>query len=225
MRAKLRRRKRMESSPARSRNWPIVLGLTGSIGMGKSTAAAALRRLGVPVHDADAVVHRLLGRGGAAVPLVEASFPGVVSAGAVDRKKLGAQVFRDAAALGRLEAILHPMVRASARAFLVRATRQRRALVVLDIPLLFETGGEAQCDAVMVVSAPSFLQRMRVLSRPGMGAARFAAIRAKQMADQEKRRRADYVVETGLSRRHALRQIQAALRRVGQAHNRDCGDA
>jgi dephospho-CoA kinase len=206
---------------------PIVLGLTGSIGMGKSTAAAALRRMGVPVHDADAAVHRLLARGGAAVPLVKAAFPGVVSKGTVDRAKLGARVFKDRAALKRLEAILHPMVRASARAFVARARRRRRPLVVLDIPLLFETGGGAMCDAVMLVSAPAFLQRQRVLKRPGMSTERFAAILAQQMPDREKRRRADFVIETGLSRRHGLRQIRAALKRLRACStpNRDCDDA
>ena len=179
--------------------------------MGKSTAAAALRRLGVPVHDSDLVVHRLMARGGAAVPLVEAAFPGVAAGGAVDRKALGARVFGDAGALRQLEAILHPLVRRSARRFLKHAGRRRVPIAVLDIPLLFETGGESLCDAVMVVSAPARIQRARVLARAGLTEARFRAILAQQLPDAEKRRRADYVVETGLSRRHALRQIEAAL--------------
>jgi dephospho-CoA kinase len=190
----------------------IVLGLTGSIGMGKSTAAAMLRRLGVPVHDADAAVHALLARGGAAVAAVGAAFPGVVVAGAVDRGKLGAQVFGDAAALARLESILHPLVRRSARRFLLQAARRRAALAVLDIPLLFETGAEALCDAVVVVSAPAFVQRGRVLGRRGMSPARFAAILARQTPDAEKRRRADFVVETGLSRGATLRRLDGIVK-------------
>jgi len=189
----------------------IVLGLTGSIGMGKSTAATMLRRLGVPVHDADAVVHALLGPGGAAVAAVGAAFPGVAAGGAVDRGKLGARVFGDAAALTRLEGILHPMVRRSARRFLLQAARRRAPLAVLDIPLLYETGAEAICDAVVVVSAPAFLQKDRVLGRGGMTPARFAAIQAKQMPDAEKRRRADFVVETGLSRGATLRRLEAIV--------------
>ena len=144
---------------SRRRKGPIVLGLTGSIGMGKSTAAQALRRLGVPVHDADAVVHGLMARGGAAVAAIEAAFPGVTRDGAVDRTALGAKVFGDPAALRRLEAILHPLVRRSARRFLERARRRRVPVAVLDIPLLYETGGEELCDAVMVVSAPARIQR------------------------------------------------------------------
>jgi len=190
---------------------PIVLGLTGSIGMGKTTASKTLRRLGVPVHDADAAVHDLMSHGGAAVRAVEAVFPGVSEAGAVDRKKLGARVFHDPPALRRLEAILHPLVRRSARAFLRRAARGGLAIAVLDIPLLYETGGDAHCDAVMVVSAPGFVQRPRVLARPAMTAARFEAILARQIPDTQKRARADFIIDTGLSRRHAMRQIISAL--------------
>ncbi len=204
------------------RNRPIVLGLTGSIGMGKSTVARALRRLGVPVHDADASVHGLMTRGGAAVRAVEAAFPGVTEDGAVDRKLLGARVFHDAAALRRLEAILHPLVRRSARAFLRRAARSGLAIAVLDIPLLYETGGDAQCDAVMVVSAPRFVQHPRVLARPGMTAARLVAISARQMPDKQKRARADFVIDTGLSRRHALRQIASALAVLRRRHAIRC---
>ncbi len=200
---------------------PIVLGLTGSIGMGKTTAARALRRLGVPVHDADAAVHRLMRRGGAAVRAVEAAFPGVSEAGAVDRKRLGARVFQDPPALRRLEAILHPLVRRSSRAFLRRAARGGLAVAVLDIPLLFETGGEAHCDAVMVVSAPEFVQRARVLARPGMTPARLEAILARQLPDREKRARADFIIDTGLSQRHGLRQIILALARLRRRHAGD----
>ena len=186
--------------------------------MGKSSAAQALRRLGVPVHDSDAVVHRLMAHGGAALKQIEAAFPGVTKGGVVDRKALGARVFADPAALRKLESILHPMVRRSARAFLARMTRRRKPVAVLDIPLLYETGGEALCDAVMVVSAPAVLQRARVLARPGMTEDKFASILAQQMPDREKRARADFVIETGLSRRHALRQIRTALARLRRRH-------
>jgi len=189
----------------------LVLGLTGSIGMGKSTAAAMLRRLGLPVHDADAAVHRLMNKGGAAVGAVEAAFPGVVAEGAVDRRRLGARVLDDDAAMKRLEAILHPLVRAEARAFLARQARLRRPLVVLDIPLLFETGGEQLCDAVVVVTAPATTQRARVLRRPGMTEEKMRAVLARQMPDAEKRARADFVVQTGLGKRHTLRQLAAIV--------------
>ncbi|MDH3472168.1 MAG: dephospho-CoA kinase [Rhodospirillales bacterium] len=190
----------------------VILGLTGSIGMGKSFAARVFRLLGVPVHDADAAVHRLLGGGGAAVAAVDAAFPGVVRDGAVDRRKLGERVFQDAAALARLEAILHPIVRRATRAWLQCQSRRHRPLVVLDIPLLFETGGERLCDAVVVVSAPPALQAARVLGRSDMTAARFRAILAKQMPDREKRRRADFVVPTGGSKRETLRRLAAIVR-------------
>jgi dephospho-CoA kinase len=189
-----------------------VIGLTGSIGMGKSTAAAVLRRLGLPVHDADAAVHRLMQPGGAAVAAVEAAFPGVVVDGAVDRKRLGARVLDDDAAMKRLEAILHPMVRAEARAFLAKQARLRRPLAVLDIPLLYETRGERLCDAVIVVTAPPAVQRARVLRRPGMTEDKMRAVLARQMPDAEKRRRADFVVQTGLGKLHSLRQLATVVR-------------
>lgn len=189
----------------------LVVGLTGSIGMGKTTAAAALRRLGLPVHDADAAVHRLMARGGAAVGKVAAAFPGVERDGAIDRGLLGAKVLGNDAALKRLEAILHPLVRAEAQAFLASQARRHRPLAVLDIPLLFETGGDALCDAVIVVSAPPAVQRARVLSRPGMTEAKMQAILARQMPDAEKRRRADFVVQTGLTKGHSLRQLAAIV--------------
>ncbi|HSV29579.1 MAG TPA: dephospho-CoA kinase [Candidatus Omnitrophota bacterium] len=188
-----------------------ILGLTGSIGMGKSTAARMLRRMGVPVHDADATVHALMAQGGAAVAMVEAAFPGVVKEGAVDRAELGRRVFGRPDQLRRLEAILHPLVRQAERAFLERHRRRRTRLVVLDIPLLFETGGERRCDKVAVVTAPAFLQAQRVLKRPGMTPARLAAIRSQQMADGEKRRRADFVIPTGLGMRPALRRLRAVV--------------
>ena len=197
-----------------------ILGLTGSIGMGKSFAALVFRRLGVPVHDADAAVHRLLARGGGAVAEVEAAFPGVVSGGAVDRQALAKRVFDNPVALAKLESLLHPKVRAQARAFLRKQARRRRPVVVLDIPLLFETGGESLCDAVVVVTAPASVQRARVLSRPGMTRDRFEAILAKQMSDSEKRRRADFVVQTGRSKGHTLRNLRAIVRLVGRRKGR-----
>jgi dephospho-CoA kinase len=193
----------------------IVLGLTGSIGMGKSTAAAVLRRLGVPLYDADAEVHSLLARGGKAVAVVERAFPGVRGEdGAIDRRRLGAQVFGKPYALHRLEKILHPMVRSAEHRFLARARAHRAKLVVLDIPLLFETDRIDRVDGVIVVSAPLRLQRERVLRRPGMSAARFGAILDSQLPDREKRRRADFVVSTALSRAAAACQIAAIVRRI-----------
>jgi len=193
--------------PARRRRRPVVLGLTGSIGMGKSTAAGMLRRLGAPVHDADAAVHWLLAQGGGAVPEIAAAFPDVVENDAVDRKKLGQRVFDDPLALRRLEAILHPKVRREAHRFIQRQRRRGSPLVVLDIPLLYETRGDRLCDVVAVVSAPRFVQEARVLRRPGMTRARLERIRAQQLPDAEKRRRADFVVETGLGRLRTLRTL------------------
>lgn len=187
-----------------------ILGLTGSIGMGKSTAAEMLRSLGLPVHDADAVVHALLAKGGKAVAAVGKAFPGVVSDGAVDRKALGAKVFGNRTELKRLESILHPLVRKAEREFLAQCRQERHDVVVLDIPLLYETGGEKRCDGVVVVTAPQFLQTQRVLKRPGMTLDRFRQVLKSQMPDAEKRRRADWVVDTGLGRRPTL----AALARV-----------
>lgn len=188
----------------------IVLGLTGSIGMGKSTAASVLRQLGVPVHDADASVHRLMSHGGAAVGFIEAAFPGTALDGAIDRKELGRRVYADPAELKRLESILHPMVRAQERTFLQAARMRRQPVVVLDIPLLYETGGEKRCDAVIVVTAPKFLQDQRVLKRPGMSRDRLKEILSKQMPDAEKRQRADFVVPTGLGKR-ASRAVLARI--------------
>jgi dephospho-CoA kinase len=192
-----------------------ILCLTGSVGMGKTTAARMLRSMGIPVHDADAEGHRLLGRGGAAVKAVEAAFPGVKSGRAIDRAALGRIVFVDPAALKRLEAILHPLVRQAERKFLAQSRRERRKLVVLDIPLLYETQGEGRCDGVIVVSAPKAIQHARVLARPGMTKERLAAIEARQMPDRQKRRRADIVIETGLGKRHSLENLRRALARFG----------
>jgi dephospho-CoA kinase len=189
-----------------------VLGLTGSIGMGKSTAAKAFRRLRVPVFDADATVHRLQGPGGAAVRPIEAAFPGTTREGRVDRAALRAVALADPAARKRLERIVWPLVRQAERAFLAAARRRGARIAVLDIPLLLETGGEKRVDEVIVVSAPASVQRSRVLARGSMSPAQFAAIRAAQMPDALKRRRADRVVRTGLSRHEAQRQIRAIVR-------------
>jgi dephospho-CoA kinase len=185
----------------------FVLGLTGSIGMGKSETARMFRRLGVPVYDADAAVHRLLAKGGEAVDQVEAAFPGVLRDGAIDRPALGARVFADKSALRRLEAILHPLAGRAQRRFLARSARRRVPLVVLDVPLLFETGGEARTDAIAVVSAPFRVQRQRVLGRPDMAEAKFHAILGQQVPDARKRQRADFVIPTGLGRRLALNHV------------------
>ena len=188
-----------------------VIGLTGSIGMGKTTAAALFRRRGVPVYDADRAVHRLSEKGGRAVPAIAQVFPGAVKEGAVDRKALGALVFKDAKALKKLESILHPLVAEERTAFLRRQRARRVPVVVLDIPLLFETGGDRLADQIVVVSAPAFLQTARVMKRPGMNAEKLAGILAQQMPDKEKRRRADLVIPTGLGKRAALGLIDRLL--------------
>jgi dephospho-CoA kinase len=198
----------------------VVLGLTGSIGMGKSTAAQHLRRLGIPVHDADAEIHRLLRDDRAAIDAVDAAFPGVKREGEIDRGELGRRVFGNAAALGRLESLLHPRVRLAATRFLRRAAAERRPLVVLDVPLLLETGGDRRCDAVVVVSAPDFVQAGRVLQRPAMTRDRLAAILARQMPDAAKQRRADFVIPTGLDRRTALQALVRAVRVARQSGRR-----
>ncbi len=198
----------------------VVLGLTGSIGMGKTVAAAMFAREGAAVFDADAAVHALLAPGGAAVAAVAEIFPDCIRTvdgrAAVDRAALGRRVFGDPEAMARLEAILHPRVRAAEIAFIKRARAQRRSLVVLDIPLLLETGGERICDAVAVVVAPPFVQARRVLARPGMTPERLAAIRARQMPDREKIRRADFVIPTGLGRAVTLRHVRAIVRMLAR---------
>jgi|TARA_B110000208_G_scaffold137649_1_gene166254 dephospho-CoA kinase len=186
----------------------VILGLTGSIGMGKSTAAADFRRLRVAVHDADETVHALMAPGGAAFDQICQVFPSVRSKVGIDRKRLGDLVFADMAALKKLEAILHPLVRKQKTEFLKRSALRRQNLVVLDVPLLFETGGEAKCDAVVVVTAPTFVQRARVMARPGMTTEKFESILAKQVPDLIKRRSADFVVQTGLGRIASLRKIR-----------------
>ncbi|MGA8964718.1 MAG: dephospho-CoA kinase [Pseudolabrys sp.] len=190
----------------------FVLGLTGSLGMGKSATAKMFAEEGVPVHDADAAVHRLYEA--EAAPLIEAAFPGTTGGGKVDREKLAQRVLGDAAAIKKLEAIVHPLVRNSEEKFLVEAARKGAAVAVLDIPLLFETGGDDRCDAVIVVSAPSDVQRARVFERSGMTEQKFAAILAQQMSDAEKRKRADFVVDTSEGFDAARAQVRDILARI-----------
>jgi len=189
----------------------MIVGLTGSIGMGKSTAAKMLRQMGVPVYDADAAVHAVQAPGGPALAPIEAAFPGVVKDGVLDRQALGARVFGDREALRRLEAIVHPLVGLRQRAFLKRAARRREKLVVLDIPLLFEGRGERRVDATLVVSAPAFLQRARVMARPGMTAERLDGILRQQVPDAVKRRKADIVIPTGLGLAPTRRALERAV--------------
>jgi dephospho-CoA kinase len=194
----------------------VIVGLTGSIGMGKSTAAKMLRQMGVPVYDADAAVHAVQAPGGPALAPIEAAFPGVVKNGVLDRQALGARVFGNKEALRKLEAIVHPLVGQRQRAFLKRAARRGEKLVVLDIPLLFEGLGDQRVDATLVVSAPVFLQRHRVMARPGMTADRLDGILRQQVPDVLKRRKADIVIPTGLGlapTRAALASAVAKLRR------------
>jgi dephospho-CoA kinase len=193
----------------------IVLGLTGSIGMGKSTTAAMFAEEGAAVHSDDAAVHALYAKGGAAVDAVAAAFAGVVRDGAVDRKALAARVVGDPQALRRLEAIVHPMVQQARARFLAEAERAGAAVAVLDIPLLFETGQDAAVDAVVVVSAPEMVQRARVLARQGMTLEGLEGLSARQLPDADKRARADFVIDTsgGLDQTRAqVRRILAAVR-------------
>lgn len=196
----------------------LVLGLTGSIGMGKSTAAAMFRAEGIEVHDADAVVHALYR--GEAAPLIEATFPGTTRDGVVDRALLGALVLDDATALTRLEAIVHPLVAASRDAFLAEAEKKGARLVVLDIPLLFETGGDHKVDAVVLVTAPEAVQKERVSRRPGMTPERLAVILARQRPDAEKRARAHFIIDTGGEFAATARQVRAILRALAGAKNK-----
>ena len=189
----------------------IIIGLTGSMGMGKTTAARNFHGLGIAVHNADKAVHEMMAGGGEAVAAVEAAFPGVVKKGAVDRRALAARVFDGDDVdenLGRLEAILHPLVRHRQKEFLRDAETRGDEMVVLEVPLLLETGGDAVCDLVVVVSAPRDVQESRVLNRPGMTKARLRAILARQMADTEKRRRADFVIETDVDHAQSLRAVE-----------------
>lgn len=187
----------------------IILGLTGSIGMGKSTTAGMFREAGIPVHDADAAVHELYS--GAAAPLIEIAFPGTVIDGVVDRRKLGERVIGKAEEMKRLEAIVHPLVAEMRNRFLEEAAANGAELAVLDIPLLYETGGEKLCDYVVVVTAPAEVQRDRVLARPEMTEEKFQAILAKQVPDAEKRKRADFTIDTSLGFEAARQQVKAII--------------
>jgi dephospho-CoA kinase len=200
----------------------ITIGLTGSIGMGKSATAAMFAEAGCPVYDADAEVHRLYAKGGAAVGPVGDAFPGVVSDGAVDRAKLSERVVGQPEALGRLNRIVWPLMGEKRRAFFAKAEADGARIVVLDIPLLLETGGERNVDAVVVVSAPAHVQRERVLAREGMSDAKFEGILASQMADHEKRAKAHYVVDTSQGFDHARAQVGdiIAKLRAGDAGRR-----
>jgi dephospho-CoA kinase len=201
----------------------ITIGLTGSIGMGKSTTAAMFAAEGAPVYDADAEVHKLQGQGGGAVAAIEAAFPGSVKDGAVDRQALGAQVFGHPERLAQLNGIIYPLLAEGRAKFFTDAESSGADMVVLDIPMLFETGGEARMDAVVVVTAPEHVQRERVLARPGYGAERLDAILARQMHDSEKRARAHFIVDTGqgiAAARDQVREIVAVLKTPGglEAH-------
>ncbi len=193
---------------------PFVLCLTGSLGMGKSTAAKFFAECGVPVH----VVHALYE--GEAVALIERAFPGSTSGGKVNRNTLAAMVLNDQAALARLEAIIHPLVTASREKFLAQAQARGAPIVVVDIPLLFETTAESQCDAVVVVSAPAEIQRARALDRPGMTEEKFATLLAKQLPDAQKRRRADFVVDSSQSFEQTRAQIRDILQSVATMRSR-----
>lgn len=194
----------------------LIVGLTGSIGMGKSTATRLLRQMRVPVYDADAAVHAVQGPRGESLPAIEAAFPGSVKDGVLDRTALGAQVFADPQALRRLEAIVHPLVHARQRAFLKRHAARRTKLVVLDIPLLFEGNGHRRIDATLVVSAPYFLQKRRVLARPGMTEAKFLDIVRRQVPDVVKRRLADFVIPSNGGIAPTRRALVAALRALAR---------
>ena len=190
----------------------FILGLTGSVGMGKSTTLRFFADAGVPVYDADREVHRLYE--GAAVPAIEAAFPGTTADGKVDRTKLAARVLGDPAALARLEAIVHPMVQEAERRILEEAEAAGHKVAVLDIPLLYEVEADKRVDAVVVVTAPPEVQRARVMERPGMTEEKFAAILAKQMPDAEKRRRADFIVDSSQGLDAARAQVRAILEAV-----------
>ena len=199
----------------------FILGLTGSIGMGKSTTANFFREAGVPVHDSDAVVHRLYE--GEAVAAVEAAFPGVTADGRIDRAKLAQKLVGNPDAIKQLEAIVHPLVRAVSDRFVAEHAARGARVIVLDIPLLFETGGETKVDAVVVVSAPADVQRQRVLSRAGMSAEKLEALLARQMSDAEKRARAHFVVDSSRSFDSARAQVHGILRAVAALPGRRIG--
>lgn len=193
---------------------PFIIGVTGSIGMGKSTVAEQLGSLGASVCSADATVHALLGENGKAVPGVRALFPQAVAGNAVDRKKLGEIVFTDPEKLKQLEQLLHPLVVAEEEEFIVREGKKGAKFVVLDIPLLFETGGEKRCDLTVVATAPHAIQRERVMQRPGMTEEKFARILRQQMPDEEKRRRADVVIDTGQGKEYSFQQVLRLMENI-----------
>jgi dephospho-CoA kinase len=196
----------------------IVLGLTGSVGMGKSATAKMFADEGVPLFDADAAVHKLYD--GEAAPLIAAAFPGTVSAGRVDRERLSQTVVGNSEAFAKLEAIIHPLVRKARKDFLIAAKAKGAQIAVLDIPLLFETGGERKVDKIVVVSAPEPVQKERVLARPGMTEAKFSAIVAKQMPDSEKRKKADFVIDTSRGFEAARDEVRAILRAISNAEGK-----
>ena len=202
----------IKRTPQRQRRGPRALGLTGSIAMGKTTAARLLEYLGVRVFDADAVVHALTGPQGRALAPLAARFPGLVGPAGLDRKKMGALVFADPKALADLEAIIHPLVHDVRAQFLRAAALRRDAVVALDVPLLFEGGSRHLYDLVAVVSAPVFLQKQRALHRPGMSAEKLKGVLARQMSDHHKRRLADAVIPSGLGKRETLRRLKQVLR-------------
>jgi dephospho-CoA kinase len=187
---------------------PYVIGLTGSIGMGKTETARLFAAEGIPVHDSDAAIARLYGKGGAAVDAIAREFPGAVKEGVVDRERLSALVVQDPSALGRLEKLVHPLATAERRKFVESA---KAPIIVLDVPLLFETGADTEVDAIVVVSAPEHVQRARVLARPGMTAEKFEALKSRQTSDAEKRQQAHYVVMTDKGLDHAREQVKMIL--------------
>jgi len=197
----------------------VIIGLTGSIGMGKTTASNMFHRLGLPICDSDLLVHGMLAKGGTAVLPVAAEFDGVVRDGAVDRAALGQKVFSDKVALKRLEQIIHPLVRLKQVEFIKMCRRQNRVAGVLDVPLLYEVKTDQICDFTVVVSAPKFIQKQRVMARPGMTLNRFEETLDRQMPDIEKQKRADFVVPTGLNKRHTLNHLCKIIRTLQNPRN------
>lgn len=200
--------------PHKKKSSPYVIGLTGSIGMGKTTVTHMFMRHGVIACDSDAIVHALLAEGGKAVAVIAKIFPATRKDNAIDRQLLGKEVFGNKVKLAKLEAIVHPLVQQEQRAFILRAKRLGKKIVLLDIPLLFETGAEKRCHKVVVVSAPYFIQRQRVMARPRMTEEKFASILARQMPDKEKRRRADSVIDTGLGKARSAAQVARFLKTI-----------
>lgn len=189
----------------------VIVGLTGSIGMGKSETAKMFRKLGIPVYDADAAVHAIYAPGGSAVAPIEGAFPGVTGANGVDREALAKQVLNDAAALKKLESIVHPLVGLEQQKFLEQAAAENVEIIVIDVPLLYETGGQKRVDCVVLVSAPYELQRERVLERPGMSEEKFQAILSKQVPDAQKREQADFIIDSSQGLEPAMAQVEALI--------------